>query len=417
VRFEGEEFEGANLTSTVALQLERDDTGRWCVFESGLRSARLRLLQGVPPCPSIAPFERVRTGHRLRLVHPRPLIIAPPAEEFVVAQAIGSLLDGLAWLHVHGVAHGAVGPTSLVEGPTGGRLSLAGACSNSGAATPADDVFAASALAFTLLFGEPPGGDAPHDPRLSTCTSPAVAEAIREGLDPIAARRPTALALATLVRGEQWLPEPEVVARPPLLGRMRATLSSAAHSFDRRWAGVAGGAVAMVLFVGGLSAARSDDTTRVAAIDPITEFLPPDERPRDVTLRPSTTVATAPPTTAAPSTTAAPPTTEPEVAVLSASEQAPAPTAAAPPPPTTRAAPPPTQPPPPPPPPTTAAPAPTTTRPVATTRVTTTTRPKTTTTTRANPNKGKGSKGKGSDDDDVERDSLLGTLIGILLDG
>jgi hypothetical protein len=420
VRIEGDEIEGAMAERLAALQLERDErAGGSSVTESRLRSDRLRRLQSVPPCEFIARFDRVRDGCHLRLRHPGPLELTPPADEFVVAQAIGSLLDGLAWLHRHGVTHGAVGPLALVEGPTGGRLSLAGACSNTGAATPADDVYAAAALAFTLLFGEPPSPDAARDARLSDCASPAVARAIREGLDPVADRRPTARSLAALVRGEQWVPLADATEKEPLLGRLRTSVLNATHAVDRRWAGVAGGAVAMLLFVGGLTAAHRSEPTSPAAADPITEFLPPDERPPAAVARraPTTMVVVAPPTATVAPTTAAAATTAPEVSVLSAAaETPPAPTTAAPPPrpappPPTTAAPPP--PPPPPPPPT----APTTTRAAVapTTRAATTTTRATTTTTR--PTSGKGKKGKGGDANDASdaNESLLGALIGILL--
>ena len=97
---------------------------------------------------------------------------ASPPDEFDVAHAIGSLLDGLAWLHEHGFTHGAVDELALTSGPTGGRLSLAGALSRRGNATVADDVFGAAVLAYGLLVGEPPGLDANDDPRLHFSAQP-----------------------------------------------------------------------------------------------------------------------------------------------------------------------------------------------------------------------------------------------------
>src|SRR4051812_22125526 len=93
-------------------------SGRVVVLERGARSERLRQLQAIPRCASIAPFERVRDDHRLQLVHPAPLDLPMPIDEFDVAQAIGSLLDGLAWLHALGATHGAVDTMALTAGPT-----------------------------------------------------------------------------------------------------------------------------------------------------------------------------------------------------------------------------------------------------------------------------------------------------------
>jgi hypothetical protein len=386
-------FEGETITGVTTLLLAPDEgDGRCVVVERGLHSERLRQLQRVPYSASVAPLERRRDGHRLRLVHPAPLVLVPPVDEFDVAQAIGSLLDGLAWMHSHGVAHGAVGAASLVEGPTGGRLSLAGACSHTGTASPADDVHAAAALAFTLLFAEPPGTDAHRDPRLSGCSSPAVAEAIRQGLDPDAQRRPCASSLASMVRGEQWLSIWDESSRAPLFGRWRTSVTNAARAFDRRWASVAAGAAALLALAGGFRAADHGAGTNLAATTPLAEFLPPSANARADAVRvvPTTVAApAAPPSTAAP----APPTTapaSPEVSVLSASAAAPATIAPAPPAPAAPGAP--TAPPAPP---STPPPAPS---PAPTTPVVTTTRPATTTraattTTRSNPGKGSG-KGK-----------------------
>jgi hypothetical protein len=62
----------------------------------------------MPPSAAIAPYERVRLGNRQHVIHPAPLDLAQPIDEFDLAQAIGSMLDGLAWLHAHGVTHGAI---------------------------------------------------------------------------------------------------------------------------------------------------------------------------------------------------------------------------------------------------------------------------------------------------------------------
>ena len=420
MRTEGDPIDGA-----VTIRIAPDDVaGRRAVVEQCLRSDRMRQLRSIPRCSFIAPFERRRDGHRLRLVHPAPLDLAAPVDEFVVAQAIGSMLDGLAWMHLHGVVHGAVGANSLVDGPTGGRLSLAGACSRGGEATPADDVYAAAALAFSLLFAESPGADATRDARIATCTSPAVAQAIRAGLDPVAERRPSALSLATLVRGEQWLDQWDVKPREPMLGRIRSAVGIAMNAFDAQWAKVFAALAALLLLVGGLATANRGDSANIAAISPFPEFLPPSPQGaarNDLTVAP-TAIAT-PATTVAPAPTSAPTTaqSQPAVAVLSNSAIAPAPTA----PPPTRAAtsPPPTAAPPtiPVAPPPTTAPAPSTTRAATTTttRVTKTTRATTTSRSgKESNNKGKGNRDDDDDDDhDDGRASLLGTLVGLISGG
>ena len=408
MRFEGEAIDGA---TTLCCTRDRA-TGRSVVLERGVRSDRLRQIQSLPRCAEIAPFERTREGHRLQLVHPAPLELVPPVDDFDVAQAVGSLLDGLAWMHAHDVTHGAVGPIALTAGPTGGRLSLAGASSAPAPASPADDVFAAAVLAFTLLLGEPPGAEGAADSRLAQRASPAVVEAIRDGLDPIAERRPSAAALAAMVRGERLLPLWDVTSRDPLLGRLRSAMANAARAFEGRWTTVAGAAAALVLIFGGLAAAQRNDSTKFAAVTPLVEFLPPapgatraDAAPTTLaaaTTRPSTTVAVAPNTTAVTNPQA-------EASVLSNSETAPNTGGPATTPPTTRpATPPPTAAP------TTAPPAPTTTRTPTTTTTTrpapTTTRAATTTTTTRPATPTKSGKGKGNN-----ADSLLGTLIDAIL--
>src|SRR5438477_6930952 len=253
-------------------------TGDLVVLECGLHNQRIRRIQAVPSCAAIASFERVRFDGRMQLVHPRPLEFATPIDEFDVAHAIGSLLDGLAWLHQHGVTHGAIDGLALTPGPTGGRLSLAGASSRDASATPEDDVYAAAALAFTLLVGETPGADAHLDPRIALSASPSVAEALRSGLHPVAAQRPTAASLATMVRGE-WLPPIfDVQSSPPLLVRMRAALASGVANVGRLaerarsvrphgirvTAGISAAVVAIVL-VGGFAAA-DQGASRSAAV-------------------------------------------------------------------------------------------------------------------------------------------------------
>ena len=192
-----ERFQIDERDAAARVQRARDTrNGRRVVVERGVRVARVRQLHAVPRHAAIASFEKARDDHRLWLVHPAPLELPTPIDEFDVAQAIGSLLDGLAWLHRHDVAHGAVGPLSLTGGPTGGRLSLAGALGERSGVTEADDVYSASALAFQLLVG-----DVPHaygDPRLDSCASYAVADAVRAGLHPDPSQRPSAALLATI---------------------------------------------------------------------------------------------------------------------------------------------------------------------------------------------------------------------------
>lgn len=249
VRFE---VDAADAASKVRRALDTT-TGRVVVLERGIRRDRLQQLQSIPRCEAIAPFERARDGHRLQLVHPAPLEVASPVDEFEVVQAIGSMLDGLAWLHVHGVAHGAVGALALTTGPTGGRLSLAGAF-GAATATPEDDVYAASALARRMLVDGAEGCEVADDIRLEQYASPAVAEAIRAGLDPDPAERPSAIRLATMVRGEFLLPISHVDIREPLLVRLHASLMQMVHAYGGTFAAI-GTALAAVLLVASLAAA------------------------------------------------------------------------------------------------------------------------------------------------------------------
>jgi hypothetical protein len=410
VRFD---VEGTAIESTR--QLARDTTtGLVVVLERHIRSDRLRQLQALPKSAAVAPFERVRDDHRLRIAHPAPLVLTNPVDEFDVAQAIGSMLDGLAWLHAHGVAHGAVDAMALTAGPTGGRLSLAGALSEHSSATPEDDVYAASALAFTLLVGSAPGPDAYADSRLTQCASRAVTEAIRAGLDRDATRRPGAAALAAMVRGERLLPILDVHPREAWWQRMRDGL--VARPYVRRIASGVATAVALIVLAGGLVAWDDENPHMLAATgSPMTDWM----KPSDDSIRVDATSGSASTSTS---------TTAPSSAVVSAPEttSAPVPVAvlAAPPqtqaPPTTaeRAAPPPTTLPPPPPPVTTLAPQPVSTTSSSTTTITTTTRRSSTTrrpsttTTQTTTRKGKGSK---DSDDDSEADvlSVIGELLGL----
>ena len=409
VRFD---VEGTAIESTR--QLARDTTtGRVVVLERQLRSDRLRQLQALPKSAAVAPFERVRDDHRLRIAHPAPLVLTNPVDEFDVAQAIGSMLDGLAWLHAHGVAHGAVDAMALTAGPTGGRLSLAGALSEHSSATPEDDVYAASALAFTLLVGSAPGQDAYADSRLTQCASRAVAEAIRAGLDRDVTRRPGAAALAAMVRGERLLPILDVHPREAWWQRMRDGL--VARPYVTRIASGVATAVALIVLAGGLVAWDDANPHMLAATgSPMTDWM----KPSDDSIRVDATSASTSTSTTAPSSAvaSAPETTSAAVpvAVLAAPPQTQ-------PPPTTpeRAPPPPTTVPPPPPPVTTLAPQPISTTSSSTTTITTTTRPSSTTrrpstmtTQTTTTRKGKGSKGS---DDGREADvlSVLGDLLGL----
>jgi hypothetical protein len=255
------EVDAADAASKV--RRARDTTtGRVVVLERGIRADRLRQLQSIPRCAAIAPFERVRDGRRLQLAHPAPLDVASPTDEFEVVQAIGSLLDGLAWLHMHGAAHGAVGALALTSGPTGGRLSLAGAFGVA-TATPQDDVYAASALARCLLVGGAAGCEVADDVRLEQYASPAVAEAIRAGLDPDAAQRPSAIRLATMVRGEFLLPISHVDVREPLVVRLHASLLQMVRAYGGTLAAI-GTALAAVILVASLASADQPEPPPVA---------------------------------------------------------------------------------------------------------------------------------------------------------
>jgi hypothetical protein len=294
-------------------------------------------------------------------------------------QAIGSLLDGLAWMHAQGVAHGAVGPLALTSGPTGGRLSLAGAFGVA-TATPQDDVYAASALARRLLVG----GEVASDIHLEQYASPAVAEAIREGLDPDAAQRPSASRLATMVRGEFLLPISHVEIREPLLARLHASLMQMVRAYGGTFAGIVT-ALAAVILVASLASADQPEPPSVAMPRSLA-----DESPAPQVLSERLERLPEPTSTVAPTTTAAVPA---ETSSTSVRSDPPAAALVAP---VTSASPIDTRPPTtiatPPPPPTTVVPttAPTTTASTTTRPATTTTRPATTTTTTAPKGKGKG---------------------------
>ena len=398
LRFEIDEVDG-HSPRRRAREIVSD---RAVVLERGIRAERARQINRVPACPAIAPYQRVRLDKRLHLVHPAPLEFASPAEEFDVAHAIGSLLDGLAWLHEHRVTHGAVDELALTGGPTGGRLSLAGALSRRGTATAADDVYGAAALAYGLLVGEPPGPDAHDDPRLEFCSSPAIAEAVRAGLHPDPASRPTAAALATMVRGELLLPVAEHRPFQNPITRVRVFVAALGAHVERvvttirphaskAAAGFAGG-VAMIVVIIALAAADQRDSAFADADIDVAATIGADVTAAAVTTEPAPVAARVGGSQAAfedlvamNSPILAPPS---PVAVLSHATVAasiPAPkTTAAPPPHIVVAVLPPTTTAPPPPPPTTlstttraAAPVPTTKR-ATTTRVTTTGGPTTT---------------------------------------
>jgi hypothetical protein len=202
-------------------------TGEPVILERGLRAERVRRFNRIPPSGAIALHRRTRLDRRVQLVHPAPLELEVPTDDFDIAHAIGSLLDGLAWLHDHDFTHGAIDELALTNGPTGGRLSMVGALSRRGDASKADDVFAAAALAYVLIVGEPPGPEAHEDPRLDFCTSPAMTEGVRAGLHPDAERRPSALELATMVRGEWLLPVTTARSLEHPIARVRALFAGA----------------------------------------------------------------------------------------------------------------------------------------------------------------------------------------------
>ena len=410
-------FEVEETDSESGVRRARETASeRVVVLERGIRAERVRQIHRVPPNPAIAPYLRVRLDKRVQLVHPAPLEFATPPDEFDVAHAIGSLLDGLAWLHEHRFTHGAVDELALTSGPTGGRLSLAGALSRRGTATAADDVFGAAALAYGFLVGEPPGLGAHDDPRLEFCSSRAIAEAVRAGLHPDPDARPTAAALATMVRGELLLPVVEHRAFQNPIARMREFVASLGTHVERlvasmrpygsrTAAGFAGG-IALIVVVAALATAEQRrsvfadadfDVAEAIAADvtaaadsnaraPVAKLvigsqLPfedliamnaPALAPPSVAVLSSATVVASIP---APTTTTAPPSvTAPPTTIVVASP----PTTATPPPPapvTTTA-------------PTTTS-APTTTAAPTTTRVTTTTRTTTTTPATTTTRKGK----------------------------
>ncbi|MEO5839366.1 MAG: hypothetical protein ABIQ73_07585 [Acidimicrobiales bacterium] len=310
--------------------------------------------------------------------------LSSPADEFAVAQAIGSMLDGLTWLHAHGVAHGSVDANALTDGPTGGRLSFAGACGVT-TASAEDDVYAASALAYWLLVAEPPGSVALDDPRLEHYASPAVVRAIRAGLHREPAKRPTAALLATMVRGEFLPPVSVTQIQEPLFARLRTALLVSVQTQTARVAAGVGGALAVAAVIGALASADQPGPTPLAVSSLPEEPVAAQVLSASVTraLRPTTTAAPVVVTVTAPEVPASTGTTRPDpppppAVLVSAAVPAdePRPTITVtptPPPPTTTIAP---------------TPVPTTAS-TSTIRVTTT-RP--TTTTTAKPGKGKGPK-------------------------
>jgi len=397
VRFE---VGAADVASTV--RLARDTaTGRALVVERRVRSERLRQLQALPPSTSVAPFERSRDNHRLQLVHPAPLELAIPVDEFDVVQAIGSMLDGLAWLHAHGVAHGAVDAMALTSGPTGGRLSLAGAFGVA-KATPEDDVYAASVLAYRMLVDGGAGSVVADDVRLEQCASPAVAEAVRAGLHPDGARRPGAALLATMVRGEFLLPISQPVVREPLLVRLHATLTQVLRTYGGICTAGVSAALAIVVLIASFASADQRDLAPTAMIslaeEPMTASVLSARVERvpvpSSTIAPASVAVTAPDESA--STGSSREVAPPVVALASASlepDDQPRPTTT-----TTTTAPPPAH--------TTtvvAKPVSTTSTTAATTVTTRRATSTTTTTTVAKPAKGKG-KGSNKSDDDGDDD-------------
>ena len=350
--------------------------GRSVVVERAVSAAPLRQLQAVPRHATLATFKRARDDHRLRaaavtirhvnrLVHPAPFELPTPIDEFDVAQAIGSLLDGLAWLHGRGVTHGAVGPMALTTGPTGGKLSLAGAFGQPRGVVAADDIHAASALAFQLLVGDAPHGYA--DPRLDGCASYAVADAVRAGLHPDPLQRPSAALLATMVRGEFIPVIGALPRRESLATRVAASLHQLVRSCATASAGI-GAVVAMAIVIGGLAAANQDNPSIVDAMtSPVDQLVTP------AVAVPDAHAAAVPTTTGTLVAVEVPTTTIAPAIVSSPLVAATVSTTTSPPPVTTAAAPPPAPPrttaAPPPPPPTTST---TTTRATSTTAPTTT---------------------------------------------
>lgn len=400
------EVDAADASSNV--RRARDThTGRALVLERGIRSDRLRQLQAVPPCAAIAPFERTRDGHRLQLVHPAPLELTGPVDEFDVAQAIGSMLDGLAWLHAHGVAHGAVGALALTAGPTGGRLSLAGAFGVA-TATPEDDVFAASALARQMLVNGAAGTEVADDIRLEHYASLAVADAIRAGLDPDAAHRPSAIRLATMVRGEFLSPIAHVDVREPLMMRLQASMRQVFRGYGGAVASI-GAALAAVILIASLAAADQHDPPPLALPRSLAEEPSAVQVLSESVQRVPATTSTVVPTTVVATTAVTTVTTArsdppalvvaPPVTSAPANDLQPTTTVAAPPPPSTTVAPKPAPPTPP-------------TTPPTSTASTTTRRPPSTTTTRSTSTTTTAPKGKGPKKDEK---GLLGTLLDELL--
>src|SRR5687768_13324679 len=111
-------------SDSIRVLRARDEWGHRRVFETGLEEGRLSRMSLLPPHPSIAPWFVEYHNGELMLVHESPAEAGPSTDLFDVAHAIGGLLDGLAWLHGHGFAHGAISCVTLVDGPTGGRLTL-----------------------------------------------------------------------------------------------------------------------------------------------------------------------------------------------------------------------------------------------------------------------------------------------------
>jgi hypothetical protein len=289
---------------TIRVFPARDKWGHRRVCETGLEEGRLTRMSLLAPHPSIAPWFVEPHNGELMLVHESPPEARPSNDLFDVAQVVGGLLDGLAWLHGQGFAHGAISWVTLVEGQKGGRLSLAGACGSATIdATAEDDVYAVAALVYRLLTGRSHMLGSPPLARLAWDVPLTISTAIDRALDPDPAQRPAAADLAVIIRGD-WLPPLLTVGEPR--GSRRSWWRGGLVN-----EGVVIVAVALILCIAIVVGMRIDrngrETVQVVTPPVSTEVAAvPTTTTTTTTVATTVTTTVAPPSSGPPTTSAAP---------------------------------------------------------------------------------------------------------------